>query len=73
MLEEIKVIDKIEVIEDGTVLVRQATRIVKDGVQIAHSFHRWSFIPGSDISAMPPNVQAIAGAAWAALSQTVNS
>jgi hypothetical protein len=63
-LEEIKVIDKIEVVENGTLQVREATRIMKDGEQIAQTYHRWSFAPGSDISAMPANVQAIAMAAW---------
>jgi len=63
-LEEIKVIDKIEVVENGTLQVREATRILKDGEQIAQTYHRWSFAPGSDISSMPANVQAIASAAW---------
>jgi len=44
--------------------VREATRILKDGDQIAQTYHRWSFAPGSDISEMPANVQAIAAAAW---------
>jgi hypothetical protein len=63
-LTETKVIDKIEVVENGTLQVREATRILKDGEQIAQTYHRWSFAPGSDISAMPSNVQAIADAAW---------
>ena len=63
-LEEIKVIDKIEVVENGTLQVREATRILKDGEQIAQTYHRWSFAPGSDVSEMPANVQAIASAAW---------
>jgi cell division FtsZ-interacting protein ZapD len=63
-LTETKVIDKIEVVENGTLQVREATRILKDGEQIAQTYHRWSFAPGSDISAMPANVQAIAQAAW---------
>jgi hypothetical protein len=63
-LTETKVIDKIEVVENGTLQVREATRILKDGEQIAQTYHRWSFAPGSDISAMPSNVQAIAQAAW---------
>jgi len=63
-LTEQKVIDKIEVVENGTVQVREATRILKDGNQIAQTYHRWSFAPGSDISEMPANVQAIAAAAW---------
>ena len=63
-LAEQKVIDKIEVVENGTLQVREATRILKDGDQIAQTYHRWSFAPGSDISEMPANVQAIAAAAW---------
>ena len=58
------VIDKIEVEENGALQVREATRILKDGDQIAQTYHRWSFAPGSDISEMPANVQAIAAAAW---------
>jgi hypothetical protein len=63
-LEEVKVIDKIEVVENGTLQVREATRIMKDGNQVAQTYHRFSFSPGSDISEMPANVQAIAAAAW---------
>jgi len=63
-LTEQKVIDKIEVVENGTLQVREATRILKDGDQIAQTYHRWSFAPGSDVSEMPANVQAIAAAAW---------
>lgn len=64
VLEEVKVIDKIEVVENGTLQVREATRILKGGEQIAQTYHRWSFAPGSDVSEMPANVQAIASAAW---------
>ena len=63
-LSEVKVIDKIEVIEDGTLQVREATRMMKDGQEIAKTYHRWAFAPGSDVSAMPANVQAIAATVW---------
>ena len=63
-LTETKTIDQITVTENGTVLVREATRILKDGVQIAQTFHRWSFAPGQDVSEMPANVQAICNTAW---------
>lgn len=63
-LTEQVVIDKIEVVENGTLQVREATRILKDGEQIAQTYHRWSFAPGSDVSAMPSNVQAIAQVTW---------
>jgi hypothetical protein len=63
-LTETKVIDKIEVLENSTVQVREVTRIIKDGNEIAHTYHRWVFTPGSDVSEMPTNVQAICQVAW---------
>lgn len=63
-LNEIKVIDKIEILENGILQVREATRILRDGEQIAQTYHRWSFVPGSDLSEMPENVQAVAATVW---------
>ncbi len=63
-LTETKVIDQITVTENGTLLVREATRVVRDDVQIAQTFHRWSFTPGSDLSEMPQNVKDIANVTW---------
>jgi len=63
-LTETKVIDKIEVVENGSVQVREVTRIMKDGMEIAHTYHRWSFAPNQDVSGQPANVQAICAAAW---------
>ena len=34
------IVDKIEVMEDGTVQVRTATRVLEDGEVISSSFHR---------------------------------
>jgi archaellum component FlaF (FlaF/FlaG flagellin family) len=63
-LSETKVIDQITVTENGTVLYREATRILKDGEQIAQTFHRTSLIPGQDLTGQPANVVAICNAAW---------
>ena len=57
-------IDKIEIVENGVLQVRQITRIMEDGKQLSSSYHRWSFVPGDDVSDQPANVQAIAAAAW---------
>lgn len=75
MLEEQKIIDKIEVLENGTLQVREVTRILKDGEVVASTFHRWSFAPGSDITAQPLNVQNIAQVVWTeeALQAYINS
>lgn len=57
-------IDQITVIETGTVLVREVTRIMEDGAEISKQYHRSSFAPASNVSAQPANVQAICAAAW---------
>ena len=61
---ETKTVDQITVSENGIVLYRQATRILKDGEQIAQTFHRSSLTPGQDLTGQPANVVAICNAAW---------
>jgi hypothetical protein len=61
---ETKVIDQITVTENGIVLYREATRISKDGEQIAQTYHRSSLTPGQDLTGQPANVVAICNTAW---------
>ena len=63
-ITETKVIDQITVTENGIVLYREATRIIKDGEQIAQTYHRTSLTPGQDLTDVPANVAAICNAAW---------
>ena len=63
-LTEEKVIDTITVTENGTVLYREATRILKDGEQIAQTYHRSSLYPASDLTDVPANVAAICKLTW---------
>ena len=65
-LTETKVIDQITVTENGTVLYREATRILKDGEQIAQTYHRTSLTPAQDLTGQPANVVAICNVAWTA-------
>lgn len=57
-------IDKIEVIENGIIQVRQVTRILEDNVELSVSFHRWTLSPGQDVSDQESRVQAIAKSTW---------
>ena len=57
-------IDKIEVVNNWNIQVRQATVIEKDGVQVARSFHRWVLTPDMDISGQEQKVQDICNVAW---------
>ncbi len=59
-------IDQITVTENGTVLYREATRIMEDGNQISQTYHRSSLTPGQDLTGVPANVVAICNAAWTA-------
>jgi hypothetical protein len=63
-LTETKVIDQITVTENGIVLYREATRIHKDGEQIAQTYHRTSLTPAQDLTGQPANVVTICNAAW---------
>jgi hypothetical protein len=64
-LEKQTIVDKIEVIENGNVQVRTATRIVEDGNVISSSYHRHVLTQGDDISGEDLKVQAICNAIWA--------
>ena len=59
-------VDQITVTENGTVLYREATRIMEDGNQISQTYHRSSLTPGQDLTGVPEKVAAICNAAWAA-------
>lgn len=53
------VVDKIEVVENGIIQVREVTRIMENGSQISQSFHRYTIVPGQDYSGQPSNVKSI--------------
>jgi len=62
MLEKIEIVDRIEVIENGTLQVRTKIAIKEDGVEISNTFHRHVVAPGVDYSQEDAKVQAIASA-----------
>ena len=57
-------VDQITVTEDGTVLYREATRIMEDGNELSKTYHRSSLKPAQDLTGIPANVVAICNAAW---------
>ena len=57
-------VDQITITENGTVLVREVTRIMEDGNELSKQYNRSSFAPASDVSAQPQNVQDICNVAW---------
>ena len=63
-LIEKQIIDKIELTEVNTIQIRIATSIIKDGAEIAKTYHRHSLSPGDDVSNEDSRVQAIANVIW---------
>ena len=57
-------IDRIEVVNDWNIQVRQATIIERDGEFVSRTFHRWVLNPDMDISNQEQKVKDIANAAW---------
>ena len=60
------VVDQITIAENGTVLYREATRIMEDGVQLSQTYHRSSLTPAQDLTGVPANVVAICNTVWTA-------
>ncbi len=58
------VVDQITVTENLTVLVREVTRIMEDGVEISKQYHRSSFEKDADVSGQTQQVQDICAVAW---------
>ena len=58
------VVDKIEILENGNIQVRQAIRIIEDGNLLSQSFHRHVLQPGDDLSNEDSKVVAIANSIW---------
>lgn len=61
-LEKVISVDRIEVIENGSVQVRTKTAIMENGVQISGTFHRHVVAPGDDYSTEDARVKAICAA-----------
>ena len=59
-----QVIDKIEILENGTIQVRTAIRVLEDGAVLSSAFHRHVLHPGQDLTDQDPKVVAIANAVW---------
>ena len=55
---------KIEVLENGTLQVRRADIVLKDGTEVGRQFHRHVLTPGSDLSNEVKRVKDVANATW---------
>lgn len=67
MLSERSFIDKIEILETHHIQLRRADVVLRDGQEIARTFHRRVLRPGDDLSTEDPRIRRIAEAAWSDL------
>lgn len=58
------VVDQITVTEQGTILIREVTRIMENDVEISKTYHRTSVNPGDNIANQDQKVQTIANGIW---------
>lgn len=64
MLTEKKIIDKIEIINEKNIHVREAIIVERDEKIIAKTFHRYVLNPGDDVSTQPQKIKDIAKILW---------
>ena len=55
---------KVEVLPNGTLQVRRADIVLKDGVEAGRTYHRHCLCPGDDYTGEPAVVQQIASSVW---------
>jgi hypothetical protein len=58
------VVDQVTIVENGTVLYREAIRFFEDGAQVSQTFLRNNLQPGQDLTGIPDKVVAICNAIW---------
>jgi hypothetical protein len=54
-------VDQITILEDGQIQVREVTRIMEDGEELSHSYHRKVVKPGDTLIGEDARVTEIAG------------
>jgi hypothetical protein len=64
MFSEKVVIDRIEILEDGQIQVRQASRVYRDDKKIAETYFREVLAPGDILDKQDEKVKAIAMTIW---------
>lgn len=61
-IQKIVVVDQIEVVQNGSIQVRKATKIMEDGQELNKTYHRHVIAPGDDFSQEDARVQAVCAA-----------
>lgn len=57
-------LESVEVLEDCTLIAKEVTRILRDGLQVARADRRWALMPGDSLEGQPARVVAMAETLW---------
>lgn len=63
-ITESSTIDNLNVTEAGCIEVRRADKVLRDGEEIAKTYHRHVLTPGDDLTGQDERVVAVATAVW---------
>lgn len=64
MLTEVRVLDLVEVRENGLIQVRWRNEIRRGEEVVTYTYHRQAFEPGQDISDQDSKIISVANAVW---------
>lgn len=64
MLNEERKIDRIEIIENGSIQIRELIVIYKEGSELTRTFNRYVLEPGSNVEEMPEKIKGICKIIW---------
>lgn len=63
-LTETVELDSIEVLADCTLLVKETTTVLRDGLALARTERRWALMPGDSLDGQPERVVVLARSLW---------
>ena len=58
------VIDRMEILENGTIQVREARRVFEGSELLAEKYHRYVLTPDMDVSTQPSDVKKLCTLRW---------
>lgn len=59
-------LESVEVLEDCTLIAKEVTRILRDGLEVARAERRWALMPGDSLEGQPARLVAMADVLWTA-------
>lgn len=64
MITKEKVIDSINIVDNGIILLRETTKIIENGKIISKNYHRYSLCPGDNVDNFDDRIKDISKVIW---------